>query len=630
MISSLEILKKYWGYNKFKSPQAEIIENVLLGNDTIVLLPTGGGKSVCYQVPALLMEGVCVVISPLIALIQDQVNELHQKGIKAIALSSQLSENETIIAFDNLQFGDVKFLYLSPEKLQSKFIQDKIRQLNVSIFAIDEAHCISEWGHDFRPSYLKLSLLKDLNEKAGIIALTATATSKVLIDIEKFLELQDAKLFKTSFFRKNLHYKVIQTQDIFGRLLQLVSKISDSVIIYTNSRKQTKELSSFLVKNGFKSSFYHGGLTHFEKQLAYESWMENRTPIMVATNAFGMGINKPNVRAVIHINTPSSLENYIQEAGRAGRDNLNAQAIILTNETNLFETVAKFKSNTATTKFVKKVYNCLNQFYNVTKGEIPENSFSFNLQEFSMIYKLNILQAYNALKILERENILLLDENYHKKATLKFIVNQQVIFNFINKHPSKEKLIKLILRSYGGVFEHQTVINEYILAKKLAISKEEVVDSLKLLDYQGIVTYNSENSTSKIIFLQPRQDDYTINPISKNIEQQNKLKLDKLNAVLGYIKNTSICRNQLILNYFGESHAKTCKSCDVCLNNETNNTSIEKSISAILALLNKTSYSSKEIVDILNISEPDLLFSLKVLLEKNKIELTSQNKFKLK
>ena len=338
MQTPAQILKNYWNYNEFRSPQEEIISTVLRKKNSIVLLPTGGGKSLCYQIPALLSEGICIVISPLIALINDQVNALKEKNIKAIALTSQLNENETIIAFDNLQFGNYKFLYLSPEKLQSPFIQDKIKQLNVSIIAIDEAHCISEWGHDFRPSYLQLNVLKKLHSSATFIALTGTATQKVLDDIALHLEIENPQLFKKSFYRDNLQYSVIETEDIYGKLIHLLSKTNNSAIIYTNNRKQTKEVCSFLNRNNFKSSYYHGGLSVLEKEVSYKKWIKNETPVMVATNAFGMGIDKPDVRMVIHINTPNSIENYIQEAGRAGRDGKPSNAIILTNNHNLFET----------------------------------------------------------------------------------------------------------------------------------------------------------------------------------------------------------------------------------------------------------------------------------------------------
>lgn len=629
MNSPLEILKKYWKYEEFRAPQEEIITTVLKGEDTIVLLPTSGGKSICYQIPALISNGVCIVISPLIALIQDQVNSLIEKNIKAISLTSQLSQDEIIIAFDNLQFGGFKFLYLSPEKLQSKLIQEKIKQLNVSLIAIDEAHCISEWGHDFRPSYLTLKILKELQPETPIIALTATATKKVIEDIQQNLEIENAVIFKKSFQRDNLSYHVIKTENVFGKLIQLLNKIKESVIIYTNNRKQTKDVSNFLIRNNFKSSFYHGGLSAAEKNEAYQNWMSDKTPIMVATNAFGMGIDKENVRLVIHINTPNSLENFIQEAGRAGRDGINSHSILLTNEFNLFEAETKFKASIASIKFIKKVYFNLNQFFNVSLGELPLESFSFSLQEFCLKYKFNILQTYNTLKVLERENILLLDENYNKKSTLKFIINNQQLFTFLEQNNSKASLIKLLLRSYGGIVEHYTIINEYVISKKLGIKKNEVIKNLKELDELAILKYYYADTTSKLTFLTIREDDYTINRVSKNITQQNDLKYQKLKASIDFIKNENTCRNIQLLSYFNEIISTPCEKCDVCLKKNRTKKSVKSISEKILQLLSQHEMSSSELSNQLNFSDEELLNSLKILLEQNKITITSQNKFKI-
>jgi len=628
MNTPLEILQKYWKHHQFRELQNEIIEAVLNGENSVVLLPTGGGKSLCYQIPALLSDGVCIVISPLIALIQDQVNSLKDKNIKAIALTSQLSQDEIIVAFDNLQFGNFKFLYLSPEKLQSGFIQEKIKQLNVSIIAIDEAHCISEWGHDFRPSYLQIKVLKELQPKATFIALTATATKKVLEDIQINLEFETAKLFKKSFQRENLNYQVITTENIYGKLLQILHKLNAPSIIYTNSRKQTKEVSEFLEKNNLKSSFYHGGLSLHEKNISFKNWMNEETPIMVATNAFGMGIDKSNVRAVIHINTPNSLENFIQEAGRAGRDDKASYSIILTNESNQFDTISKFTSNIASTQLVKTIYQHLNQYYSIALGDLPTQLFDFSLQEFCFTYKLNLLQTYNAIKILERENIISLDENYTKKSTLKFLISNHQIFEFIQNHPSKDELIKLILRSHGGVFDHYTIINEYTLAKKLNCSVKEVVKHLNDLKLNGIIDYVFENSTSKLFFLVPRNDNYTINSVSKNIEQQNNLKFEKLKATISFIQNTKICRNTQLLNYFNEVVSKSCGNCDICLAKNSSKEATEPIFDQISELLKEQTLSSHELVTLLDYSENEILNTLKILLEKNKITITSQNKFK--
>ncbi|UMB54388.1 RecQ family ATP-dependent DNA helicase [Lutibacter sp. A64] len=630
MKSPLEILKTYWGYNQFRPPQDEIINSVINGENCVVLLPTGNGKSLCYQVPALVLNGVCIVISPLIALIKDQVESLTEKNIKAIALTSKLSQEEVIIAFDNLQFGGYKFLYLSPEKLQSPFIQEKIKQLQVSFIAIDEAHCISEWGHDFRPSYLKIPVLKELQPNTTFVALTATATQKVFEDITHNLEIEDATIFKKSLRRTNLIYKVIYTENYYANLIQILNYIKESVIIYTNNRKQTKEINKYLLQQNFKSTYYHGGLSVDEKNAAYESWIADKTPIMVATNAFGMGIDKPNVRVVIHLNIPNSLENYIQEAGRAGRDGKESYSLILTNNANLYDSEVRFKKNTPTTQYIKEVYFYLNQFFKISLGEQPLESFNFSIQEFCATYKLNILTTYNAIKVLERENVILLDENFTKKSTLKFTISNDQLFNYLEEYPSKNEFIKLILRSYGGIFEHYTIIDEYKLSKKLGISKKNVISILNDLNTNGIINYNFENSNSRLTFLVIREDNYTINSISKNIEKQYTLKYDKLKATIDFIKNTKTCRNIQLLSYFGETITEPCGKCDVCKSKNAPTETNTALLTKIIELLKVQDLSSQDLSVALKCNKEQLLNSLKILLEKNKIAITSQNKFKLK
>lgn len=628
MTTPLNILQQYWGYHQFRSLQNEIINSVLQKQNTIVLLPTGGGKSICYQIPTLLSDGICIVVSPLIALIKDQVKGLKEKNIKAVALTSQLSQDEVIVAFDNLQFGNYRFLYISPEKLQSPLIQEKIKQLKVSIIAIDEAHCISEWGHDFRPSYLKLSILKQLQPNATIIALTATATDQVLNDIKLNLQLDNAVLFKKSFQRKNLFYNVIFTENIEHKLLQIVNEINAPTIIYTNTRRQTKEISTLLNKHLFKSTFYHGGCSAEEKNSAFTSWMEEKTPIIVATNAFGMGIDKANVRAVIHINIPNSIENFIQEAGRAGRDQKKAFSYVLVNNALIHTATSKFSTSQPSVKEIKQVYKQLNNYYGISYGDLPINSFNFSLQEFCTTYKLPILKTYNAIKILERENILFLDENYTKKSTIHITLSNQHLLNYIHKHTTTENLLKTILRTYGGLFEHPVQINEFLIANKLTKSKAEIVSSLKNLHNDGIINYSFENTTSKLLFLTHREDHFTINRIAKSIEKQYFIKLEKLKATISFLQNNTQCKNKLLLSYFGEIIKENCGNCCYCTSKKPIKTNFKQLQNSILSVLNNNNLSSAEIINQLSYSEPEILNSLQILLEKNKITITSQNKFK--
>jgi ATP-dependent DNA helicase RecQ len=628
MNNPIEILQKYWKHTKFRQPQEEIISATLQKQNTIVLLPTGSGKSLCYQIPTLLQKGICIVISPLIALINDQVNQLKEKNIKAIALTSQINFEATITAFDNLQFGNYKFLYLSPEKLQNPLIQEKITQLNVSLIAIDEAHCISEWGHDFRPSYLKLNILQELCPQANIMALTATATPKVLLDIKDKLTLKNAVIFKKSFKRNNIKYKVTVTENIYDELLYLVKKIKGSIIVYAGTRKQTKEIAVFLFKNGFKSNFYHGGLSTSEKSLAYENWTSNKIPIMVATTAFGMGINKRDVRAVIHITLPNSIENYLQESGRAGRDNQHADAIIISNKSMTNNAMHQFITNTPKPLFVKEVYQKLNQYFNISIGEIPNEIFNFSIQEFCYHYNLPLLKTFNSLNILSREGVIYIDENFRKKSTVKFLIRSEQIFEYLKNNPNKKVLINLLLRSYGGIYDYNTIINEYILSKKTNTSTQQIIKQLKELHTDKIIHYKPNNNQSEITFLLPRDDNYIINKISKQIKQQYLIKLNKLENIIQYIFNTETCRNIQISNYFQESLNTPCGNCDICIKT-INNTIHEDLLSEqVLNLIKTETLTSAEICQKISVEKNNILKCLKYLLNEDKIYINSQNKFK--
>ncbi|MEX1384188.1 helicase-related protein, partial [Lutibacter sp.] len=443
------------------------------------------------------------------------------------------------------------------------------------------------------------------------------------------LEIENATVFKKSLKRTNLTYKVIYTENYYANLLQILNYVKESVIIYTNNRKQTKEVNKYLNQHNFKSTYYHGGLSLEEKNAAYETWIADKTPIMVATNAFGMGIDKPSVRVVIHLNIPNSLENYIQEAGRAGRDGKESYSLILTNKANLYDADVRFKATTPTTKYIKEIYFNLNQFFKISFGEQPVESFNFSIQEFCATYKLNILKAYNAIKVLERENIILLDENFTKKSTIKFTIGNNQLFNYLEEYPSKKDLIKLILRSYGGIFEHHTIIDEFKLSKKLGVSKGNIIATLQDLNTNGIVKYNFENSNSRLTFLVIREDNYTINSISKNIEKQYSIKYDKLTATINFIRDTQTCRNMQLLSYFDEIVTEPCGKCDVCTSKNAPTETTTALLSEILKLLEAQHLSSQELSVALKCNQKQLLNSLKILLEKNKIAITSQNKFKL-
>ena len=622
-MTALEALHKYWKHTSFKEPQEEIITQVLAGKNMIAILPTGGGKSVCYQIPGLIKEGVCLVISPLVALMNDQVASLKEKGIKAIAITAGLRQHEMIDAFDNLQFGNYKFLYLSPEKLQSTLIQEKIKQLNINLIAIDEAHCISEWGHDFRPAYLKIPVLKELHPEAPIIALTATATSHVVKDIIKQLDISDATIIKQSLVRTNLALNIIRSEDFYYHIKLILSNTSNPSIIYANSRKKVKNVSDYLIKNGFKSTFYHGGLSAEEKQRSFSQWMEEKTPIMVATNAFGMGIDKENVQHIIHLDIPYSLENYMQEAGRAGRNGSAASSHIFVSDYSISYLKKHFLKSKISVAFTKNIYSALNQFFQVAYGELPERIFEFQLADFCARYHFTLLKTYTALKLLEREQIITFNESYNKQSTLKFTASSNEILRYAKKNNSA--IINTLLRSYGGIFEHLTNINETVIATKSSSSFQTVKNELKKLSHDGLAIYNFKNNTSSIQFLVPREDAITIRNIARNIKQQNNVKLTKIDAVIDYVTNKTVCRSKYLLTYFNEENATDCGICDVC--KKSNLADHQQLAIEILALFsNQQTLSTKEIVAHFTIDHSTILTTLQILLDTHKISITSQNK----
>ncbi len=630
MDSPLEILKKYWNHSEFRSPQKEIITAVLHRENVLALLPTGAGKSVCFQIPAMLQEGVCIVISPLIALMEDQVASLKKKGIKAIALTSKYSKDEVIQAFDNLLFGDFKFLYISPEKLQSEFIQEKISQLQVNLIAIDEVHCISQWGHDFRPAYLKIPILKELHPDVNFIALTASATPQVLDDITKNLQLDNLRVFKKSFERNNLVYHILKTERIFEKLKKILLNFSEPVIVYTNTRKSCIQISNYLSSTNFKSNFYHGGLTNEEKSQALTNWTNETSPIMVATNAFGMGIDKSNVRAVIHMHIPNSIENYMQEVGRAGRDQQKSFAFLLYNEHTIFESEEFLNKGIADPAFCSDVYIKLNQYYEIIPGEFSENSYAFDLQDFCAKYQLPILKTFNAISTFENENIVEIQQFANKKSSLKVIVSNRYLFDYEKSHPKLETLLKIILRNYGGTFEQFIAINEGYIAKKLQKTKYQTIQLLQQLQEDKIILYQKSNNNAQLQFLVPREDKFAMHQIARNIIKKNEIKVKKLSDVIEYITNDTVCRNIQLLTYFGEKDSQKCGLCDVCASEKRKNEKVDFQDIAIQVLHlfeENTLLSADEIFQKLAFDEKNILKTLELLVEKNALRITLQNKF---
>ena len=630
MIHSPEkIIEKYWGFTSFRVPQKEIITCVLENKDAIALLPTGGGKSLCFQIPALAQQGVCIVISPLIALMQDQVANLKKRDIKAVTILSGSNQNEIITLFDQIKFGKVKFLYISPERLQSPLIQQKIKELNVCLVAIDEAHCISEWGHDFRPSYRNIKILKEILPSITFIALTATANKKVLADIASNLALSNHQTFKKSFFRENLAYQVFKIEDKLGRMLQIFTKTKMPAIVYVNSRKKTEELANFLNANKFKSTFYHAGLSVQQKQTAFDDWMTEKKPIIVATNAFGMGIDKPNVGLVIHYNLPSSTENYVQETGRAGRNEKKSFGVLLYNENDIYLQQQQTENSIPTILEVKEVHKKLYQFFRIANGELLNETFSFNFLEFCKKYNFQVLKTDVILKLLVNYGIIELNTSFNKKSTLKVIGSHYTVLNFSKKNTTFKHFINVLLRTYGGLFEDEIKIDEFFLAKKASITSIQVIKNLKILEEQYLVEYTPVKAAISLTFLLPREDDKTINRFSKELKQFLFLKKEKAINFINFVTNNKVCRSIQLLSYFDEEKTTTCGICDVCIiNKKVDRKHLASEIAALLE--ERVQLSSKEISHLLKVHEKDILIHLHTLLSEDKLTINNQNKFQLK
>ncbi|MEL0650725.1 RecQ family ATP-dependent DNA helicase [Algibacter sp. TI.3.09] len=628
----INILERYWKFTEFRPNQEAIINSVLAGEDTFALLPTGGGKSLCFQIPALVKKGICIVVSPLIALMKDQVQSLNNKGIKAMALTSGISYKELDTLLDNCIYGNYKFLYLSPERLQQELVQDRIRLMNVNLIAIDEAHCISQWGSDFRPAYNNIALLRQLQPTVNAIALTASAKPEVIDDIVKQLDFINPKIFKQSFLRPNLAYLVYDENDKYYRIQTILKKYKQSSIIYVRNRKPTIELSAFLESQNITATFYHGGLHNSEKDKNMDAWINNQKQVMVATNAFGMGIDKPDVKTVIHISLPESIESYFQEAGRVGRNGDKAFAVILKNKSDQASIKKQFLGSLASVDFVKQVYRKLCNYFQVPYGEGEYLTFEFDFNTFCKTYKFSPSSCYNALLILDRNSIITLSKQFKNKVTVQFIISNSALFNYLDTHTEYSIIVKSILRMYGGVFEQVTKIALAKITEKSAISEVKIVNALKQLEHDGIITLKLSATDAEVTFIQPREDDKTINRIAKTIEQQNNLKQQQVKAMLDYIENESVCKSMQLLAYFGETEISPCGVCSVCTQAKkikVSSNDISTIKNQVIELLENGDQSSRQISALLNTSEEHIKQVLKLLLEHQIVTITAKNTYKL-
>ena len=563
MLTAEEILSKYWGYPSFRKNQEKIINSVIQGKDTLALLPTSGGKSICYQIPSLMMEGICIVVSPLISLMHDQLQDLRKRNIKAISIDSGLTFEEINIKLTNCIFGDYKFLYISAEKLQNEFIKEKIMEMNVNLLAIDEAHCISEWGHNFRPSYRNISSMRDYIKDAPILALTATATDQVANDIQDNLKFTRKNKIQSSFIRDNISYILIKENNKKKRLIEILNKIDGSSIIYVNSRYQAEKINIFLKEKKIKSKFYHAGISIEERNKRQSSWQSGETKVIVATNAFGMGINKKDVRIVIHLEIPYNIESYFQEVGRSGRDKNESYGISLYNDNDI-KKIKKiqnlFPSKLEIEEFYKKLANHLQIPINSGKLE----SFRFHLLDFIKKYNLNKFKTNKIIDFLEKKEILKLNNIILKHSKIHIKITNQELNKFLRSNKYYTPFIKLLLRSYSGIFEKYININELIFEVKLGLKEKEVIKHIDRLEKLEILEYIPKGKYCEIKYLDNRKDIKYLNIHDKEIKNWEEFEKNKIKSIKEYYENTSSCRQKMLLSYFGENVKIDCNKCDIC------------------------------------------------------------------
>ena len=622
MITPHQTLLKYWGYSKFRPLQEEIINSILVNNDTLALLPTGGGKSICFQVPALLKEGICIVISPLVALMKDQVSNLKAKNIKAIGIYSGMSIKEIDIALDNCIYGNVKFLYVSPERLNSELFKVRVQKMNVNIIAVDEAHCISQWGYDFRPSYLEIAKLKELIPNKPIIALTATATENVVVDIQEKLKFRKPNVLQKSFSRPNLSYNVLFEENKLGRLLKITNKLKGSAVVYVRNRKRSKEIADYLNKNNISADYYHAGLDNRLRDYKQQQWINNNIRVIVATNAFGMGIDKPDVRFVVHMDLPDSLEAYFQEAGRGGRDEKQAYAIQLYSSKDIIDFEERVKTSFPEIHEIKNVYNALGNFFQLAVGAGLNQTYDFNINDFCTRYNFSSLLVFHAFKFLEKENYLAFTEAMFQPSKLKIIISSYELYKFQIANKKFDPVIKILLRTNTGLFDNYGNINEDSLAKKLKSNKEIFCQYLNKLKEYNIIDYIPQNNSPKITYLIERLHDKNLRISKEHHEFRKKVAFEKMKGVLEFITSRTKCRSQLLLFYFGEKNSKRCGMCDVCRERnklELNKLEFSNISERLKSILTKQELSVSEIIEHLEIKEDDALKVMEWLIDNGKI-----------
>jgi len=626
-----KVLKKYWGYDVFRPLQEDIIQSVAEGCDTLGLMPTGGGKSLTFQVPTLAMDGLCLVVSPLVALMKDQVLNLKEKGIKAELIYSGLTRDEIEVILNKCLYGNNKFLYISPERIRTAIFQEKLLSMKVCLIAIDESHCISQWGYDFRPSYLKIIQLRELLPDVPVLALTATATPEVVDDIQDRLGFAKKNVFRKSFERSNLSYLVRHVEDKNRYLLKILRKQPGSSVVYARSRKKCKEIAEFLKLNQVKAEFYHAGLDNALKDMRQERWRDGKVQVMVATNAFGMGIDKSDVRTVVHLDLPDTLEAYFQEAGRAGRDGKRAYAVLLYSNPDKVQLLKRIKTSYPEIDTIKRVYQAVGNFLQIAEGAGKDAVFDFNLALFCQKFKFNVLHAFNSLKILQRAGYLEITDDLEHSTKLHFAINRDDLYRYQLENKQQDDFIKLLLRTYTGLFTDFVPVNLDSLAYRKKINVKILIDNLKDLSQLGIIKYIPRKKTPFIIYTQERLPQKYLK-FTKEVYQNRKEKFEeKINAVISYAESTEICRSKILLEYFGQLNAPVCGECDVCKekDDEIENKMFQLIQSELKNVLAKEESSVYELVEASQYPEKKLLEVIRIMMDNDELKSSQDDKIRL-
>lgn len=601
MSDAEKVLKKYWGYETFRPLQQEIIEAVLAGNDTLAIMPTGGGKSICFQVPSMAKDGLCLVVTPLIALMKDQVLNLKNKGIPALSIYSGMSFTEVEKTLKNAAYGNFKFLYVSPERLETELFLEYVSIIKINLIAVDEAHCISQWGYDFRPPYLRIAALREYFPDVPFLALTASATLEVRKDIcEKLLFKKNQQSFQQSFERPNLSYSAFELSSKQNKLLTILKKVPGTGIVYCKTRKRAKEIAEMLNLNGISADYYHAGLTNEERNKKQEDWISNKTRIIACTNAFGMGIDKPDVRTVVHYDVPDALENYYQEAGRAGRDGKKSYAVLLYNEAELNQLKKQVDIKFPSKEIIRKIYGGLCNFLQLPAGSGSGKAFDFDINTFAKNFKLDAYTINSVLKILEQEELITYSEQFFSPPTVEFTIDKQSLHLFEQSHPQYDEIIKGLLRSYDGIFDFPSAINEDQLSKFVSIKRERLLQLLNELKAYNVIDYTPQKEKPQIYFLQNRvrAEDLFIN--ERNILKRKEAYQKRLNAMIDFCTNEKECRSKMIGRYFNDHNLHLCSVCDTCLRSKNIKLSSEEfqAISiAIKKISSETALSSAQLFE---------------------------------